>query len=214
MRGVIIITENLKMEELALSPLKPKNNEEIREKRKRQIESSALIIFAKNGYLRTKMSMIANEAKISEGLIYRYYQSKEQLFLSIVEVLMKESSREINSLNQMAGTPLEQIRLLTRKMLEEQSKIGFMLIEQAKKEDEVPKRVTDLIKSYSDQNFINHLIPIFIEGQEQGEFISGDPKKILSWYFYIVNLITNDEYGDLEFGFPSTKMLLRLIRNS
>ncbi len=28
------------------------------------------------------MSMIANEAKISEGLIYRYYMSKEQLFFN------------------------------------------------------------------------------------------------------------------------------------
>jgi len=196
-----------------VSPLTSKNNEDIRETRKKQIELAALVIFAKNGYMRTKMSVIANEAKISEGLIYRYYKSKEQLFLSIVEVLMKESSREIELLNQMDGTPLEQITLLTQKMLEEQSKIGFMFIEEAKKEDEVPRRVTDLIQSYSDQNIINHLIPIFIKGQEQGEFIPGDAQKNLSWYFYVVNLIINDEHGDLEYGFPSIKMLLRLIKN-
>ncbi len=82
-----------------------------------------------------------------------------------------------------------------------------------KKENEVPKRVTDLIKSYSDQNFIDHLVPLFIEGQEQGEFIAGEPKQLMRWYFYIVNLIIIDEQGDPDFGFPSIEMLLRLIRN-
>lgn len=197
------------MEETSLSP---QARNKIRHKRKEQIQLSALHVFAKNGYVKTKMSMISDEAKISEGLIYRYYRSKEQLFLTIVETLLQEASREINTLNQMDGTPLEQIKLLTQKMLDEQSKIGFMLIEQAKREDEVPKRVTDLIKRYSDQNIIDQLVPLFIEGQERGEFIAGDPKEILSWYFYIVNLIVIQERGDSEFGFPSIEMLLRLIK--
>src|SRR5699024_5591419 len=148
-----------------------------------QIEASALITFAKNGYQRTKISMIAHKAGVSEGLIYRYYESKEQLFLKILEGLMKESSREIHLLSKIDGSPLEQIKFLTQKMLDEQSKIGFMFIEQAKKEDEVPKRATDLMKSYTNQNLIDYLVPIFKEGQEQGELITGDPRKILSWYF-------------------------------
>src|SRR5699024_6857295 len=117
-----------------------------------QIEASALVTFAKNGYQRTKMSMIAQEAGVSEGLIYRYYESKEQLFIKIVEGLMEESSREMHLLNKIDGTPLEQIKFLTEKMLDEQSKIGFMFIEQAKKEDEVPKRATELMMSYTNQN--------------------------------------------------------------
>lgn len=71
--------------------------------------------------------------KLVKDLFIDIICPKNNFFLTIVEALMKESSREINSLNQMNGTPLEQIKLLTKKMLDEQSKIGFMLIEQAKK---------------------------------------------------------------------------------
>ena len=193
---------------------KLKKADKIREERMIQIEASALITFAKNGYQRTKMSMIAHKAGVSEGLIYRYYESKEQLFLKILEGLMKESSREIHLLSKIDGSPLEQIKFLTQKMLDEQSKIGFMFIEQAKKEDEVPKRATDLMKSYTNQNLIDYLVPIFKEGQEQGELITGDPRKILSWYFYIVNLVVVEEQGDSTYGFPSINMLLRFIKDS
>jgi len=193
---------------------KSKKADKIREERMIQIEASALVTFAKNGYQRTKMSMIAQEAGVSEGLIYRYYESKEQLFIKIVEGLMEESSREIHLLNKIDGTPLEQIKFLTEKMLDEQSKIGFMFIEQAKKEDEVPKRATELMMSYTNQNLIDYLVPIFKEGQEQGELIADDPRKVLSWYFYIVNLVVIDEQGDSTYGFPSIDMLLRFIKNS
>lgn len=193
---------------------KSKKADKIREERMIQIEASALVTFAKNGYQRTKMSMIAQEAGVSEGLIYRYYESKEQLFIKIVEGLMEESSREIHLLNKIDGTPLEQIKFLTEKMLDEQSKIGFMFIEQAKKEDEVPKRATELMMSYTNQNLIDYLVPIFKEGQEQGELIADDPRKVLSWYIYIVNLVVIDEQGDSTYGFPSIDMLLRFIKNS
>ncbi|WP_179298700.1 hypothetical protein [Evansella halocellulosilytica] len=46
---------------------------------------------------------------------------------------MKESSREIYSLNQLDGSPLEQLKCLTQKMLDEKNKTEVMLIEQAKK---------------------------------------------------------------------------------
>ncbi|MBU5468452.1 TetR/AcrR family transcriptional regulator [Virgibacillus sp. MSJ-26] len=197
-----------------MSVQKSKKADKIREERMIQIEASALVTFAKNGYQRTKMSMIAQEAGVSEGLIYRYYESKEQLFIKIVEGLMEESSREIHLLNKIDGTPLEQIKFLTEKMLDEQSKIGFMFIEQAKKEDEVPKRATELMMSYTNQNLIDYLVPIFKEGQEQGELIADDPRKVLSWYFYIVNLVVIDEQGDSTYGFPSIDMLLRFIKNS
>ncbi len=58
--------------------------EEIREKRKKLILETALELFANEGYHNTSISRIANEAKISKGLLYNYFKSKEELLNEIL----------------------------------------------------------------------------------------------------------------------------------
>lgn len=67
-----------------MSPRTKEQFEEIRESRKELIRSSALKLFALKGFHTTSISMIAHEAKISKGLIYNYYDSKEDLLKDIV----------------------------------------------------------------------------------------------------------------------------------
>jgi len=58
--------------------------EEIRETRKQQIIDVALKLFAAKGYESTSISKIAMEANISKGLIYNYFESKEDLLIQLV----------------------------------------------------------------------------------------------------------------------------------
>jgi AcrR family transcriptional regulator len=58
--------------------------EEIRESRKTQIMHTALELFASEGYFTTSISKIADRAGISKGLMYNYFESKEDLILSII----------------------------------------------------------------------------------------------------------------------------------
>jgi AcrR family transcriptional regulator len=67
-----------------MCPRTRKQFEEIRESKKKLIRTSALKLFAREGYYTTSISMIAREAKISKGLIYNYYESKEQLLKEII----------------------------------------------------------------------------------------------------------------------------------
>lgn len=59
--------------------------EEIRETRKQQIMDVALQIFAEKGYESTSVSAIASNAGISKGLLYNYFNSKEDLMIQIAE---------------------------------------------------------------------------------------------------------------------------------
>jgi AcrR family transcriptional regulator len=71
----------------------PKTSEqyhEIRENRTRQIMETALQLFAANGYANTSISQIAAKAKISKGLMYNYFSSKEELLKAIFEQGFKE----------------------------------------------------------------------------------------------------------------------------
>jgi len=58
--------------------------EEIRENKISLIMQTALELFANEGYYPTSISRIAQKAKISKGLIYNYFESKEELILSIL----------------------------------------------------------------------------------------------------------------------------------
>ncbi len=68
-----------------MSPRTTKQFEEIRESRKKQIMDIALELFADKSYPSTSISMIASKAKISKGLIYNYFPSKEKLLVAIME---------------------------------------------------------------------------------------------------------------------------------
>ncbi len=64
-------------------PRTKKQYEEIRKNRIEIIEEAALKCFARYGYHQTSINRIAKEAKISSGLMYNYFESKQDLLKSI-----------------------------------------------------------------------------------------------------------------------------------
>ena len=67
-----------------MSPRTKEQFENIRQERKQQILDAALEIFAKNGYYKASISQIAKEANISKGLLYNYFQNKEELLTEVM----------------------------------------------------------------------------------------------------------------------------------
>ncbi|WP_096187550.1 TetR/AcrR family transcriptional regulator [Evansella halocellulosilytica] len=195
-----------------MTPLKDDQLDRIRDERREQIKQVALTFFARYGYKETKTSQIASEARISEGLIYRYFKTKKELFSTIVHDLLGEAKKELESVPHIQGTPLEQMKVLTENMLDEKNKFGFMLIHRVKKSEDIPDNMFGDDELTSEETLINVLIPTFEKGQESGEFTSGDPKKILSWYFSIIDSLIMCEIGNEEYGMPDVEMLIRMIK--
>lgn len=57
---------------------------QIREERRHQILDAALHVFAEDSYHGSSMAAVAKHAKISKGLIYNYFTSKEEILVSLV----------------------------------------------------------------------------------------------------------------------------------
>ena len=72
-----------------MSPRTKEQVAKIRAQSKDKILMAALDLFAKNGYHNTSVSAIARHAGISKGLIYNYYESKEDLLKRVVIMLME-----------------------------------------------------------------------------------------------------------------------------
>ena len=65
-------------------PRTKKQYEEIRERKKNLILDTALKLFATEGVHTTSISKIAARAKISKGLMYNYFSSKDELISQLI----------------------------------------------------------------------------------------------------------------------------------
>lgn len=68
-----------------MSPRTKKQYEEIRHEKKDMILETALEVFATHGFHGSSISMIAKHAGIAKGLLYNYFQSKEELLKAIMQ---------------------------------------------------------------------------------------------------------------------------------
>jgi AcrR family transcriptional regulator len=67
-----------------MSPRTKKQFADIRKEKRELILETALEVFATHGYHGASISTIANHAGIAKGLIYNYFESKEELIKEII----------------------------------------------------------------------------------------------------------------------------------
>src|SRR5690625_375727 len=97
-------------------------------------------------------------------------------------------------------------------MLDERHKQYFLLIQHAQKSDEVQATAKYIIEHYSAKNTIDQLIPIFIKGQQAGEFCKGDPYKLLFLYFSVISgLILQDVQSDEDYWLQEVDNLMKIL---
>lgn len=66
-------------------PKSPEQFSDIRKNKRHLIKSTALELFADNGFHTTSISQIATKAGISKGLIYNYFKSKNEILNEIMD---------------------------------------------------------------------------------------------------------------------------------
>ncbi len=74
-----------------MSPRSPEQFAEIREERRKQILEAALHVFAEESYHSASMASVATRAKVSKGLIYNYFNSKEEVLMTLVTDMFDEA---------------------------------------------------------------------------------------------------------------------------
>lgn len=88
-------------------PRSPRDNEEIRAARRIAIIEAATRVFAAKGVANAKVKDIAEAARLSHGLLYHYFESKEAVF----EALVHEMIRQVDATFDIQDPdPLERLR--------------------------------------------------------------------------------------------------------
>jgi AcrR family transcriptional regulator len=75
------------------------------DQRRQQLLQAATWVFARKGYRRAGISDIIARAGVARGTFYLYFNSKEQVFLAIVEDFHKRISRAITTTSEVPPQP-------------------------------------------------------------------------------------------------------------
>lgn len=86
------------------------------EARRHQILDAAWSCFARQGYHRATMQDIANEAGLSAGAIYRYFESKEAVLRAIVDRNTNRFTQLVRDVRAEMASPVDALRAIGQAM--------------------------------------------------------------------------------------------------
>ncbi len=81
-----------------------------------EILNSAVKLFAKKGYDGTKLEDIAEAAEFGKGTIYNYFETKEDIYLEIIDRVTEDYTKKLNEMNQKSKTLYEFVSLITENL--------------------------------------------------------------------------------------------------
>ncbi len=84
------------------------------DRRKVEILDAATKLFAEHGYADTDTQLLANKLKVGKGTLYRYFQSKRELFLAAVDRGMRRLCEHIDNGVAQIDDPPERIAQVVR----------------------------------------------------------------------------------------------------
>ncbi|WP_075743426.1 MULTISPECIES: TetR/AcrR family transcriptional regulator [Actinoalloteichus] len=157
-----------------------------------KVQAAAVSLFARRGFAATSMRDIARVAGISTGLIYRHYETKEELFGALVDVAAVGLHRVVEQFDS-DDSPAELLAEFTRLFLADLTGDGafaefFLIMNQAfVTQDESPQlrrlRAEHVL-------MVDAVIALIGRGQDLGEFTSGDPAELASCYLAALSGLT------------------------
>ncbi|MGO9112538.1 MAG: TetR/AcrR family transcriptional regulator [Thermoguttaceae bacterium] len=79
-------------------------------RRQEKILEKAVLLFAAHGYADTDTQFLADQLQVGKGTLYRYFRSKEELFLAAVDFGMQKLHESVCAAVDLAVGPMDRIR--------------------------------------------------------------------------------------------------------
>lgn len=196
-----------------MSPLSEEQLIKRREAQRQRIVEAALKVFAVRGLHGAKMSMVAEEADLSAGQLYRFFESKEELYITLIRQVAEETTQAMERIYDIPGSPYDKLLAFTAGILKEESaQYPFKLIQHANAAEDVPDEAKQLLQQFTAKRYIEQLLPLFEEGQRMGDIAQGDTRKLISAFLtFLSALITLNMPIDEDHQMPDADMLMRII---
>lgn len=157
-------------------PKTKKQYDKIKEKRKKQLLKSALVVFCDNGYAATTVDDIVKKAKCSHGLFYHYFNGKKDVYEAVLLDIDQSLSSTISKRVKDQAEYKEKLKLIIEGIYsnikkDETFAYSFYLSvsQRFKKRDKKPPYPPP---KKDETNPIWYLEELFRCGQQKNEFIT------------------------------------------
>ena len=186
--------------------------QQIRDESKKHILDKAAEVFASKGLACTKISDLAKAAGISQGLLYRYFKSKDDVFSELLERAVQGAVQRAQAVNGLPGTPWEKLLWLTEQFLNgmSQEPMYHQIFSQALA---LPGRTREIIKQLGTLRDV--LYQLVIEGQASGQIAKHDPdQEVLLYLCCLYGLAAGAAISSREVRshFPSAENILQMFK--
>jgi AcrR family transcriptional regulator len=187
--------------------------EEMRQEAVRKIKTAGLELFARKGLAGTNIKEIAETAQISLGLMYHYYSSKDELYLTLANEAMDMSIALLSSLKKQRTGAKEKVEGFIQGFLtgvQKYPEICYFIIigQQFETKDPSRNEVLNTRKLKS----MELLAGIIKTGQQEGIFIKGDPLQLAVMLIAATQGLAafRMTFGS-EFTIPKTEVLMNML---
>ncbi len=198
-----------------MSPRSAAVNQQIKDARKEALLRAARRVFARNGLAATRVSDIAADARVSQGLVYHYFPNKEALFAEIVEGALRETARLVAGSAHQSGSAWERLEYLCQQMLDgvRDEPEYVLVIMQAFTSAAAPEQARRAVAEYGRQTFAD-IVGLIAQGQAEGSVAASDPIGLaIAFTACIQGLALARLQGNSgESAFPRRETILRLLR--
>jgi AcrR family transcriptional regulator len=147
-----------------------RSKQELSETRKEQILQAATAVFARLGFYKARMDDVVQEAGLSKGAVYWYFESKDEIITTILDRFMQQELENFTRLSQGEGPIPKRLRTLMTALGKEMTSISDLIpiayeyYAVAAREETTRKKFDQYLSGYVD--ILEELIS---EGIERGE---------------------------------------------
>ena len=185
---------------------------QIRDERKEQILRIAAEVFASKGVASAKIEDLAEAAGVSQGLLYRYFANKEEVFAELLERVVHGAVQQAQAALEYPGTPWERLRWTTEQFLKgmSQEPIHYQLFSQALA---LPGRVHEILGEMEEMR--KALRQLVVEGQAAEQVSKRDPDQLVLLYFcclYGLAAGIGMSSNELAAHFPDAEAVIHILR--
>jgi AcrR family transcriptional regulator len=193
-----------------------KLNQIIKDERREQILTAALKLFATKGLTAARMSDLSKNTGISQGLVYHYFRSKEELFTSLVDTAIEKMNTAAINLDKLPLSSKEKIILAVESLLKgftENANTSdyYFLITQTALSDAFPREAKEIIRT---KNNIKYEVigRIFSQGHKEGTIRPFKASEMATLFFSTMNgLALNKSIHGADFIMPDKNIILSMF---
>ena len=182
-----------------------------KEKRRQEILYAGLSLFIQKGYSGTTIKDIAGAVGMSVGLLFHYYASKEELYLTLVELGIEGpmSSVQPTQIEPMVFFEETAERILSYIHTEPFVAKMFVLMHQAYYSEDVPASVKDRLAGF---DIYTPTAAIMQQGQALGSIRPGDPMALSIAFWSAIQGIAETLAMHSDMPCPEARWITDIIR--